>query len=198
MTASGDVLVIPKNPKDCCSLLKKDAFPKTSPLGEAVIARVPKTQQITHQVVIKNVDTSVTQEEMEDILNRQELEFKTVKRIHSREKNAPTKMFRLILKTEEQKRKLLKEGIFLDQMHFKCIQALEDTKEAPKVKQCYNCQELGDHLSSECKKPTKCVLCAGPHRKSECTKTKEEFCRANCSEGTRGREKEILLNTLQD
>ena len=67
-------------------------------------------------------------------------------------------------------------------MHFTCTQALEDTKQIPKVKQCFNCQQLGDHLSSECKKPTKCVLCAGPHRKAECTKTKEEYQCANCGE----------------
>ena len=93
-------------------------------------------------------------------------------------KHTLTTLFRLIVQTEE----LLKEGLFLDQMHFTCIQALEDTKQTPKVKQCFNCQQLGDHLSSECKKPTKCVLCAGPHRKAECTKTKEEHHCANCGE----------------
>ena len=124
MTASRDVLVIPKHPKDCCSLLKADAFPDDSPLGDSVKARVPKSQQITHQVIIKNVDTSVTEEEMVELLQRQALPFQAIKRIHSREKQAPTTLFRLILKTEEQKKKLLKEGIFLDQMHFICIQAI--------------------------------------------------------------------------
>jgi hypothetical protein len=180
ITASRDVLVIPKNPKDCCSLLKSDAFPANSPLGESVKARVPKSQQITHQVVIRNVDTSVTQEEMEEMLNRQELQFRAIKRIISREKNAPTTMFRLILKTDEQKKKMLKDGIFLDQMHFRCIQAIEDTRDSPKVLQCFNCQQLGDHMSSACNKPQKCVLCAGAHRKAECTKTTVEFSCANC------------------
>ena len=178
MTASGDVLVIPKNPKDCCSLLEKDAFPKTSPLGEAVTARVPKAQQITHQVIIKNVDTSVTQEEMDDILNRQELEYKTVKRIHSREKKRTHENVPTNTENRRAKAKVVKGRHFSGPNAFQ----MEDTNQAPKVKQCYNCQELGDHLSSECKKPTKCVLCAGPHRKSECTKSKEEFCCANCSE----------------
>ena len=181
-TASGDVLVLPKNPKDCCSLLKPDAFPPNSPLGELVKARLPKSQQITHQVIIKNVDPSVTQEEMEDMLRLQSMEFTAVKRIFSREKNAPTPLFRLILKTEEQKKKLLKEGIFLDQMHFSCMQAREDAKDYPKIKQCYNCQQIGDHLSAECKNPTKCVLCAGPHRKADCTTKKEDYKCANCAE----------------
>jgi hypothetical protein len=180
MTASRDVLVIPKNPKDCCSLLKADAFPADSPLGDSVKARVPKSQQITHQVIVKNVHTSVTEEEMVEMLQRQELPFRAIKRIHSREKQAPTTLFRLILKTEEQKKKLLKDGIYLDQMHFTCIQALEDSKNTPKVLQCFNCQALGDHISSACKNQQKCVLCAGSHRKADCTKTKEEFCCANC------------------
>jgi hypothetical protein len=107
-------------------------------------------------VIIKNVDTSVTQEEMNEILERQELPFKSAKRIISRERNAPTKMIRVILKTEDQKKKLLKEGINLDQMHFRCVPALEDTK-------------------------LKCVLCAGAHRKSDCLKTKEHCNCANCS-----------------
>ena len=118
MTASRDVLVIPKNPKDCCSLLKPDAFPQNSPLGDSVKARVPKSQQITHQVVIRNVDTSVTEEEMEEMLRTQDFPFKAIKRIHSRANNVPTTIFRLILKSEDLKRRLLKDGIFLDQMHF--------------------------------------------------------------------------------
>ena len=65
--------------------------------------------------------------------------------------------------------------------HFQCIHAREDTKEYPKIKQCYNCQHIGDHFSADCKNPIKCVLCAGPHRKSECTKTKNEFHCAKCS-----------------
>ena len=181
LTASGDVLVKPKNPKDCNSLLKEGAFPAACDLGNSVKARVPKSQQITHQVIIKNVDECVTQEEMEEMLNRQSLPFKLVKRIHSRARDAPTKMIRLILKDENTKKKLLRLGIYLDQMHFTCIHALEDSKSAIKVMQCYKCQAIGDHLSGSCTKEQTCVLCSGPHRKAECTVTKENFKCANCS-----------------
>ena len=182
ITASGDVLVKPKNPKDCNALLKKDAFPEKCPLGDGVKARVPKSQQVTHQVVIKNVDIEVTQEEMDEILTRQGLPYKSVKRIHSRQRDAPTTLFRLILNDEETKKRLLKEGINLDQMHYKCIPALEDSRTFPKINQCFKCQQIGDHQTSECKNEQKCVLCAGPHRKAECTVTKENFKCANCSE----------------
>ena len=146
-----------------------------------VKARVPKTQQITHQVIIKNVDEEVTQEEVEEILDRQEFPYKLVKRIRSRQRDAPTKMFRLILKDEGMKKKLLRDGIFLDQCHFKCATALEDSSDAPKILQCFKCQQLGDHLSRACPKEQKCVLCSGPHRKAECTASKENFKCANCS-----------------
>ena len=179
LTASGDVLVNPKNPKDCNALLKENAFPINCDLGKNVKARVPKSQQITHQVVIKNVDEEVTQEEMEEVLTRQELPFKTVKRIRSRARDAPTRMFRLILKDEITKKRFLKEGINLDMMHYKCVPAIEDTKEYPKIMQCY--QEVGDHLSGDCKKEQKCVLCAGPHRKADCKAKREEYKCANCS-----------------
>ena len=180
LTASGDVLVKPKNPKDCNSLLKTDAFPSPCALGNHVKARVPKTQQVTHQVVIKNVDIEVTQEEMDAILTRQELPYKSVKRIHSRQRNAATRMFRLILKDEDTKKKLLRDGINLHMMHYKCVLAIEDTKSFPKIMQCYKCQQIGDHLAGTCKNDQKCVLCSGPHRKAECTASKDNFKCANC------------------
>ena len=83
LTASGDVLVKPKNPKDCNALLKENSFPPVCALGKNIKARVPKTQQVTHQVIIKNVDVEVTQEEMDEILTRQSLPYRSVKRIHS-------------------------------------------------------------------------------------------------------------------
>ena len=181
ITASGDVLVKPKNPKDCNSLLKENAFPDKCELGENVKARIPKAQQITHQVIIKNVDVEVTQGEMEEILNRQALPFKMVKRIHSRARDAPTRMIRLIVKDESTKKKLLRDGICLDMMHYKCVPALEDSKSAAKVMQCYKCQEIGTHMSGSCTKEQKCVLCAGPHRKAECPAKKNCFKCANCS-----------------
>jgi hypothetical protein len=90
-------------------------------------------------------------------------------------------MIRLILKDEDTKKKLLRNGINLDQMHYKCVQALEDLKNFPKVLQCYNCQHIGDHMSGACKEEQKCVLCSEPHRKSECMATKDKYKCANCS-----------------
>ena len=162
-------------------MLKQDAFPTPCALGANIKARVPKAQQITHQVVIKNVDVEVTQEEIEEILNRLELPYKSVKRIHSRQKGQPTKMFRLVLKEEQTKKRLLKFGINLDQMHYKCIPAIEDTKTYPKILQCFKCQKVGEHQASSCPNEQKCVLCSGPHRKADCTATKESFKCANCN-----------------
>ena len=181
LSSKKDILVKPKNPKDCNSLLKAGAFPSPCALGSNVKARVPKAQQITHQVVIKNVDVEVTEDEMIEILNRQSLPFKTVKRIHSRQRNAPTKMFRLVLQEEDTKKRLLRDGINLDQMHYKCINAIEDTKSFPKILQCFKCQTIGDHRAGECNNEQKCVLCSGPHRKADCTATKDNFKCANCA-----------------
>ena len=178
-TASGAMLIHPKEPKDCNALLKTGAFLPNSVLGANVIARLPKAQVITHQVIIKNLDTEVTEDEVKEMLQLQELPFVDVKRIRSRQRNAPTEMMRLILKDDAKKRLLLKNGIFLDQMHFKCVQAKEDT-EKKLVFQCWNCQQWNDHKTFECKNKVKCVLCAGEHRKSECTKEKSEAHCTNC------------------
>ena len=178
-TASGAMLIVPKEPKDCNSLLKADAFQPNSVLGPNVTARLPKAQTITHQVIIKNIDTEVTEEEVKEMLQRQELPFVDVKRIWSRQRNAPTEMMRLILKEEGKKNMLLKNGIFLDQMHFKCVRAKEEV-EAKLAFQCWNCQKWNDHKTNECKNATKCVICAGDHRKSDCTKQKSEAVCSNC------------------
>ena len=177
-TASGAVLVMPKDPKDCNALLKEGAT--WGPLGDAVKARLPKSQTITHQVVIRGVDVEVTMEEIEEVLKLQKLSYKAVKRIHSREREKPTEMVRLILNEEEEKKRLLKQGIYLDQVHFKCVPAKEDTQSFPRILQCYNCQKVGDHLASECKGELKCVLCAGPHRKADCKAERSDYKCANC------------------
>ena len=178
-TASGSMLIVPKEPKDCNTLLKEGAFLPNSILGPNVSARLPKAQTITHQVIIKQLDAEVTEDEVKEMLNRQELPFVNVKRIWSRQRNAPTEMMRLLLKDEGKKNQLLKNGIYLDQMHFKCVPAKED-QDKKLVFQCWNCQQWNDHKTFDCKNETKCVLCAGSHRKSECTKQKTEAECANC------------------
>ena len=66
-------------------------------------------------------------------------------------------------------------------MHYKCIPAIEDTKTYPKILQCFKCQKVGEHQASPCPNEQKCVLCSGPHRKADCTATKESFKCANCN-----------------
>ena len=153
-TVSGAMLIHPKEPKDCNSLLKTGAFLPNSTLGTNVTARLPKAQVITHQVIIKNLDVEVTEDEVKEMLQLQEMPFVDVKRIRSRQRNAPTEMMRLILKDEAKKRQLLKNGIYLDQMHFKCVQAKEDS-EKKLVFQCWNCQQWNDHKTFECKNKVK-------------------------------------------
>ena len=178
-TASGAMLIHPKHPKDCNSLLKEGSFPQNSILGKDVKARLPKSQTVTHQVIIKNIDSEVTEDEVKDALNRQELPFTDVKRIWSRQRDGPSNMMRLILKDENKKKQLLKNGVYLDQMVFKCVPAKEDT-DKKLVFQCWNCQQWNDHKTFDCKKETKCVICSGPHRKSDCPKQKDDALCTNC------------------
>ena len=79
-TASGAMLIFPKTPKDCNMLLKEKAFCPNSHFGPIVSARLPKEQTITHQVIIKNLDTEVTEDEVKEMLERQGLEYISVKR----------------------------------------------------------------------------------------------------------------------
>ena len=181
ITASNAVLIEPKHPKDCCSLLKENAFPPNSALGPDVKARLPRENTVTHQVVILGLDVEITDKEITDMLDLQELPHNGVRRIKSREKNKATELVRLFLKTEEKKKQLLRHGLYLDQMHFKCVAAKED-EEKKLTFQCYNCQAWGDHKTWQCEKETKCVICGGPHRKADCEKTKSEAICCNCGQ----------------
>ena len=64
-------------------------------------------------------------------------------------------------------------------MSFKCVAAKEDV-EKKLTFQCFNCQVWNDHKTFQCENSTKCVICGGPHRKSECDKKKEEAKCCNC------------------
>ena len=127
-TASGAMLIHPKEPKDCNSLLKVNAFALNSVLGLDVKARLPKSQTITHQVIIKDIDADITEDEVKEILDRQKLPYSNVKRIWSRQRNGPSNMMRLILKDEAKKKHLLKNNLYLDEMIFKCVPAKEDVE----------------------------------------------------------------------
>ena len=93
-TASGAMLIQPKDPKDSNSLLQKDAFATSSALGQNVKARLPKEQTIVHQVIIRGVDVEVTEDEVKHFLDLQKIPFVSLKRIISRQKNAPTQLMR--------------------------------------------------------------------------------------------------------
>jgi hypothetical protein len=178
-TASGAMLIQPKRQEDCGSLLKIDAFPPNSCLGPKVTGRLPRSQVITHQVIIKNLSTEVTEEDVKEMLERQDLPYMSVKRIISRQRDAPTEMMRLVLKDEGKKKYLLKNGLYLDQMRFKCVVAKEDEHKKMAF-QCFNCQQWNAHKTAECPNETKCVICGENHRKSECTKSKSDASCANC------------------
>ena len=64
-------------------------------------------------------------------------------------------------------------------MVFKCAPAKED-EERKLIFQCWNCQKWNDHRTFECKNDTKCVICAGSHRKSDCPKQKTDALCSNC------------------
>ena len=64
-------------------------------------------------------------------------------------------------------------------MKFNCIEAKEDA-EKKLAFQCFNCQQWNNHKTFECKNETKCVICAGAHRKSSCPKQKSDAKCSNC------------------
>jgi hypothetical protein len=184
------MLVVPKNPKDCNTLLKKDFFKADCALGKKVQVRLPKAQRVgdSCQVVIVGVDTDIEETDIIETLEQQQFPYSKVRRITSRERNCKTRMVRLFLDVEKcgsaeaagrKRSDLLKSGIYLDHMKFKCVPAKEDT-EKKLVNQCWNCQVWNQHKTADCPNPIKCVICGESHRKKDCEKTKEESKCSNC------------------
>jgi hypothetical protein len=145
-TRNNHLLIVPINPLDTNKLLGE--WTDTS-LGK-IRGRLPKNQVILHQVIVTNVDPDVTEEEVKTELDKQDVKVKNAKRIISSKTNTKTTLIRVTLENEEDKRMLLKNGVFLESVHFKCIKPKEDDNPLPKVNQCWNCQEYGDHFSSQC------------------------------------------------
>ena len=73
---------------------------------------------------------------------------------------------------EEQDMKIaLFNGIYFGRIRIRCA----PFRPALLITQCYQCQGF-NHLAKDCKSQVKCMICAGPHKSSECPeKDKDSF-----------------------
>ena len=141
-------------------------------LGKFDVHCYEPMNQKTKVGVVGPVEFDVTEESVEELL------------IEQGYVNAKAK--RLILGYGEKARKTKTMKVFLEvetlPSHITIMwEKYEVTQYIDKSWQCFNCQEFG-HLAKNCKKPPKCVLCAGIHTFSECSKQDIAVKCCNCGQ----------------
>lgn len=169
---SGDLLIIGESEKDYNSLLK----PWDQSLGEIKVkSRLPDNKSLSHEVLIRGIPTSVTEEEIKLSLLNQNITPKNIKRFVLRSGEA-LKTVKVTLGLKSEKDLILSNGVKLGYESFRCV----EFKEQPKVTQCFRCQSF-EHTSHTCNKTVKCLRCAGEHRISDDCKNASLKC-CNCGE----------------
>lgn len=122
----------------------------------------------TKHVIVKNVPDIIHEDtlkfELECSLGCFETgEIETVKRIISKENNQPTNRIRIVLKSVETARQLIRDGIKVCGLVLKC----EAAYERQNILRCYKCQQV-DHTHHDCVNQQKCAKCSENHRTNEC------------------------------
>lgn len=173
---SGDLLIIGESEKDYNSLLKPWDTSLCPEGGEIKVrSRLPDEKSISHDILIRSVPTSVTDEEIKESLLLENITPKSVTRFVYRS-GEKLKTVKVSLGLRSEKDQVLNTGVKIGYESFKCI----EFKEQENITQCFRCQKF-NHTSHLCEAPVRCVRCSENHRISEECKNAAVKC-ANCNE----------------
>lgn len=131
-----------------------------------------------HECVAYNVELELgDNEELLTKIRKQQPETLSVKRIEQYPNFKPTTIIRIRTNTKENLRKLLSNGVQIeDKKHRTGFPKKQDLP-----RRCYKCQKISDHLARNCPEAEKCMRCAGPHSKDKCNSNFMKC--ANCDGG---------------
>lgn len=142
--------------------------------------KMEETDDSNH-AILKNVPLEYTDDELLKLIESEcdqiGENIKYCKRIISAETGRPTSLIRLICKDKDTAEVLLKEGLKIGSLVFRCERPLP----RPTPIRCYKCQEF-NHTSYQCQNTQKCAKCGEEHRTKDCQKTKDEYRCINCGE----------------
>lgn len=132
----------------------------------------PDTANVS--VIIRNLPTSITDQEIKDELLLKDFPVTNVTRLRNKEKQ-PIPLCAVILAKGEKSK-----SIFHLETLYHCRITVEPRRGGRGIPQCTRCQRY-THTRNYCKLPPRCVKCLGDHHFSECTKQREEKPRCvNC------------------
>ena len=174
ITRGGKVLIFGEEYSDYGKLLKKDSW-KKSEHGE-VTPSVPIAKTIPQHVVLRGVDLNIPDEDIKEKIQEKGLNPLETKRLINASSGKPTYSVKVTLHSQEEKIKLLNNGLSAFYKHHRC----EEYRMSLQALQCYKCQKFG-HGQSQCKSPVEvCLRCGGNHRHTDCEVDKEHPKCANC------------------
>ena len=173
VTRNNVVIIYPNDQHSANALLrpwKSDSTSKPS-------AKIPqKKDNPPVIVVVCGIHPDIKESQLQQELGDMGYEIKTAKRFISKATNKPTWKVKVTLVHENEKEKMLKEGVFIGYTRHR----VEPYHELPQVTQCFKCQGFG-HVFSNCPETQpKCLRCGGNHNHKQCTKEKEDKRCVNC------------------
>lgn len=119
----------------------------------------------SYSVVISQMESEITDEEISNHLNNQDLQHRYCKRIVSRATNQPTLLIRVITSSEKTFEKLLSEGVYFMYKHYPVYPSKAPT---PIPTACNKCGQF-THTTDNCSTPVKCLKCSGAHKTDTCS-----------------------------
>lgn len=127
--------------------------------------RTKITPPETFAAVITQVDFEIDDQTISEALNNNNITHRFCKRITSRATSKPTTLIRIITGNAEAFRKLMSEGVFLLNKHFR---ASPSTPPTPVPQPCTKCTQF-THTTENCPNELLCSKCSGNHRTERCT-----------------------------
>ena len=171
---SGDIRLIAQSPHDE-NILRQPWAPHEA--HGQLKPRLPKEKTANHEVTIVNIPTCISNQEIKDRLNENQLSPKDIYRFNKKGSTEPSKNVKVTFGLKSEKDHLISHGFGIYSQHFKVF----ENKPLPSVLQCYKCQGFGHNFFDCAKSESVCLRCGGNHRLSSCTTKKEEAKCANCA-----------------
>ena len=168
---SGDIKVTGDHPHDFGILRQEwpihDVYGKITPM-------LPEENSVDQAVLILDVPTSISKNEIQDALSQEQLHPKKIERFTRKGTDEESTTVKVTFSSSEQKAKLLRDRF---RIYYRVFNVVDFVPE-PEVTQCYRCQDFG-HFHQQCRSARqKCLRCGEDHRIRDCPKT--SACCANC------------------
>ena len=159
------LIVCPDEPGDINKLLED--WTSHPELGE-IKPRLPAQKKpLDEQIIIKNVPTGLSEEEIAEALSEQGYTVAEVIRFRKRNQLVEgafivMKVCKISIADAEQAARILEQGFKLGYLQISC-----ERYQVKQSEQCFNCQRFG-HDHTRCKATPSCRWCSGSHDSRTC------------------------------